>query len=155
MKDHISNAQYYLQATNNFPSRKWDAIRILLLLIARENIKLAEEELHSWAQQTSPSKKPYKNHAYKLRDVRKSKSIDRIILGSPGTPAKILSYSSGNQLSKLLQICRYGPKTGAKELQSIFRQGWHSEDFQRALEIKIDWESMMVGIYEKLPDYGK
>ncbi len=155
VKDHISNTRYYIQAANSLPTRKWNAIRILLLLTARENIKIAEEELSAWAQKTLPTKKLYRDHAYKLRDVRKSKSIDRIILGSLGTPARTFSYSSGVQLAELLKICRYGHKTGTKKLESIFEQGWHSEDFQRALEIKMDWENMMVDIYEKLPGYGK
>lgn len=155
VKEHISNARYYLDAANKFPSPTRDAVRILLLLTARENIKIAEEELHAWAQGSKPTKDLYKSHAYKLRDVRDSYSIDRIILGTPGTPAKTVSYKSGADFEKLHQICRYGLKGNSKDLSSIFSQGWHSDAFERALISKIGWEEMMVKIYEGLPGYGK
>jgi len=154
VKDHISNANYYLDATKPFPSPKCDAVRVLLLLTAWENIKIAEEELHSWAQQTKPAEELYKSHAYKFRDVRKSKSIDRIIILSSGT-AKTITYATGTRLGKLIEICRYGLNGGEKELASIFSKGWYSDDFERSLVSKIKWEETMVKIYEKLPNYGK
>ena len=88
VKEHISNARYHLEAANQFPSPIRDADKISLLLTARENIKIAEEELHAWAQGAKPTEDLYKSHAYKLRDVRDTYSIKRIILGKPGTPAK-------------------------------------------------------------------
>lgn len=129
VEDHISNAQYYIQAANDLPPRKWSAVRILLLLTAQENVKLAEEELHSWAQGTPVAKRLYKSHSYKLRDIRKSKSIDRIILEPPSTTVKITSYYSGAQLAELLEICRYGPKTGSKDLQPILNKGGSQKTF--------------------------
>lgn len=155
VKEYISNARYYFEAANQFPSPTRDAVKILLLLTARENIKVAEEELHAWAQGSKPTKDLYKSHAYKLRDIRDSYSIDRIILGKRGTPAKTISYKSGTDFEKLHQICRYGLKGDSKDLSSIFARGWHSDAFERALISKINWEEMMVKIYEELPDYGK
>jgi GTPase Era involved in 16S rRNA processing len=154
VKDYISNSNYYLEATKFFPSPTCDAVKILLLLTAWENIKIAEEELHSWAQQTKPAELLYKSHAYKFRDVRKSKSIDRIIILPSGT-AKTISYSTGTQFEKLFQICRYGLNGDKKELALIFKTGWFTDDFERFLISKIKWEEMMVKIYEELPDYGK
>ena len=124
-------------------------------MTARENIKIAEEELHAWAQGSNPAKDLYKSHAYKLRDIRESHSIDRIILGPPGTSAKTVTYKSGADFEKLHQICRYGLKGSSKDLASVFTRGWHSDAFERSLINKIGWEDMMIKIYEKLPNYGK
>lgn len=150
IKDHISNAHYYLEAANKFPPPTRDAIHILLLLTAWENIQIAQEELSAWAQQTITSKKLYKSHAYKFEKARKS--ITRIILGPPGTPARTIEYSSSTDFEKLILICRYGLKTGSKELANIFERGWHSDAFERSLINKIGWEEMMIEVYESLPN---
>ena len=155
VKEHISNAHYYLKAANKFPSPTFDAVRISLLLTARENIKIAEEELHAWAQGSKPAKDLYKSHAYKLRDVRDSYSIDRIILGKPGTKAKTITYKSGKDFEKLYQICRYGLRGDSKQLDLIFKRGWNSDAFERALISKIKWEEAAIGMYENLPGYKK
>jgi len=68
VKDYISNAKYYLEAANQFPSPTRDAVKISLLLTARENIKIAEEELHTWAQGSKPTKDLYKSH-YKKKSA--------------------------------------------------------------------------------------
>ena len=155
VKAYISNARYYLESANQFPPLIRDGVRILLLLTARENIKIAEEELHAWVQGLEPSKNLYRSHAYKLRDVRDSYSIKRIILGKRGTPPKTVSYRSGSDFEKLHQICRYGLNGDSKDLSSFFARGWHTNAFERALISKIEWEEIMVKTYEELPDYGK
>lgn len=156
VKEYISNARYYLEAANQFPSPTRDAVKIFLLLTARENIKLAEEELHAWARGSKPTKDLYMSHSYKLRDVGDSYSIDRIILEKPDSPVKTVSYKSGADFKKLHQICRYGLSSNdTKDIATIFSRGWHSEAFERSLISKINWEEMMVKIYESLPSYGK
>jgi hypothetical protein len=148
IKDHISNAYYYLTGADMISETTHQGIRIFLLLTAWENIQLAEEELDTWAQKTRPTKELYKSHSYKLRKVREFNSIDRIILGPPGTPAQTIKYVTPHQLEQLLQICRYGFKTGTKELSSIFSKGWEVRDFQSSLLTKIIWEETMIKIYE-------
>lgn len=149
VKDHVSNARYYLKAASKFPSPTCDALHILLLLTAWENIQIAKEELSAWAQQTIPSKKLYKSHAYKFQ---KANPIIRIILGPPGTPAQTITYSSDTDFEKLISTCRYGAKTGSKELATLFERGWHSDAFERSLINKIGWEEMMIEVYESLPN---
>jgi hypothetical protein len=150
VKEHISNARYYLEAADKFPPPTRNAVHILLLLIAHENIEQAKEELSSWAQKTSPNEKLYKSHAYKFKKVR---PIQQIILGERGTTPKTNTYSSVADFQRVLSICRYGPKTGSKSLELIFCRGWFTDEFRNSLISKIKWEEMMVGIYEKLPGY--
>lgn len=145
--DHILNAHHYLKSANKFPYPSDDAVRMLLLLTAWENIKIAEEELSAWAQQTTPSKKLYRSHAYKFQ---KAQPIERIILGPRGTPAQTVTYSSDIDFEKLISICRYGPKTGSKDLTSIFERGWNLDTFQNSLISKINWEETAIKMYEGL-----
>ena len=149
VKDHISNANYYLNAANKFPSPACDAVKILFLLTSWENIQTAEEELHSWAQRTTPAKELYKSHAYKFRNIGKSKSIDRIIVGSNGK-SKTITYHSGSDFQKLLFICRYGPREGSKDLGLLFGRGWFCDDFERSLVSKIKWEETSIKMFESL-----
>lgn len=149
IKEHVSNANYCLDAAGKIPYRAFDAIRISLLLTAWENVQIAEEELHSWAQRTTPAKKLYTSHAYKFRNVRKSKSIDQIIISLHGK-AETTTYATDDDFDRLLQICRYGHKTGTKELAKIFKTGWFFDDFERALISKIKWEETSVEMYENL-----
>ena len=146
VRDHMSNARYYLEAASTFPYPTYIAVRILLILTAWEHIKIAEEELSAWARQTVPSRDLYKSHEYKFRELRRP--ITRVIQGESGTPAKTIIYSSAADIHKLLSICRYGPRTGSKRLTSIFERGWHTDSFKRSLISKIEWEEMMVNIYE-------
>jgi hypothetical protein len=118
------------------------------LLTAWENIKIAEGELHNWIQKTPIPKGLHKSHADKFRDVRKSKSINRIVLGKPGTKAITISYSTDKEFEKLLKLCRYGTGGGSKELKSIFEKGWHFDNFRNGVITKIEWEKMMISIYE-------
>lgn len=152
VKDHISNARYYLEAADKFRPPTRNAAHILLLLIAHENIEIAKEELISWAQKTTPNKELYKSHAYKFK---KARPITQIISGQKGVPPKTCTYSTGADFAKLLLICRYGFKTGSKALKLIFNRGWHTDSFRNSLIGNIKWEEMMIGIYESLPDYPK
>ena len=147
IKDHISNAHCYLDSANKFPHPTCDAVRMLLLLTAWENIQIAEEELHSWVQKTTPSKKLYRSHAYKFH---KAKPIERIILGPKGTPAQTIVYSSDTDFEKLISMCRYGPRTGSKDLILLFKKGWDLDTFQNSLINKINWEEAAIKMYESL-----
>ena len=149
IKERISNANYYLDAASRIPLRGFEAIRISLLLTAWENVQIAEEELHSWAQQTPPAQKLYTSHAYKFRNIRKSKSIDRIVINSRGK-AETTSYVTASDFERLLQICRYGFKNGTRDLAVVFKSGWFFEDFERALVSKIRWEETSVKMYEEI-----
>ena len=139
---HISNARYYLNAAQRLPSPISDGVRILLLLTSWENIKIAEEELHAWAQGSKPRVLIYKSHRLKFEDVWKP--IVRVILGPRGTPAKQVEYSTAKQLEKLLEVCRYGPKDGSRELAPYFERRWFTDGFQRGLESKIGWQETYI-----------
>ncbi|MFA6376402.1 MAG: hypothetical protein WCX69_03320 [Candidatus Paceibacterota bacterium] len=148
IKDHIANARYYLKAADKFPSPVQDGVCILLLLIAQENIQLAREELSNWAKQTTPNKKLYKSHAYKFR---KARPITQIYVGrGDDLYTKTITYKNGVDFEKLFSICRYGPKTGRKELASIFNSGWHLDSFRNSLINNIEWGELMVRIHENL-----
>lgn len=149
IKEHISNANYYLNAEGKIPSRTFDAIRISLLLTAWENVQIAEDELSSWVECTPLVQKLYKSHAYKFRNVRKSKSIDQISINLQGK-AETTTYATGDDFKRLLQICRYGFETGTKELSKIFKTDWYFEEFKRALISKIKSREKIVEIYENL-----
>lgn len=148
IKDHISNARYYLEAGDKFPSPTRDAVLILLLLTAWENIQIAKEELSAWAQKDIPSKKLYRDHAHKFGKA--SSLITRVILGPQGTPAKTETYSSGADFKRLLSLCRYGYKGDSRQLDSIFKRGWHLNSFRNSLIRRIEREEMMINIYEGL-----
>ena len=147
IKDHLSNANCYLESAKKFPYPTCDAVRMLLLLTAWENMKIAEEELSAWVRQTTPSKKLYRSHAYKFQ---KAPQIDRIILGPRGTSPETIIYASDSDFEELISICRYGPKTGSKDLTSIFKRGWNLDTFQNSLIDRINWENTTVKMYEDL-----
>lgn len=51
VKAHISNARYYLEAADKHPAPTKDAVHTLLLLVAWENIVIADTELSAWANE--------------------------------------------------------------------------------------------------------
>lgn len=141
IKDHISNAHYYREASDKLSLPIHNAARILLLLTAYENIQIAKGELSAWAQNTPPPKELYKSHDYKFRKVSPITYID------PHTSVET-KYSSGADFKKLLSLCRYGHKTGLKQLALIFARGWQLSYFRNSLIDKMEWAEMMVEIYE-------
>jgi len=154
VKKHISNAEYYFDAANQFPSPTRDAVKVLLLLVSRENIRIAKQELNAWAQKNRVDRKLYKDHIYKLDGLPSCNSIGRIILGEPGTQAKTINYKSGQDLAKLYQICRYGSKGDSENLSSIFLTGWHIDDFESYLCREIRWTKESIEAYKKLLNCG-
>jgi len=149
-KAYISNANYYLAAARKI-SDDLVGVRIFLLLTAWENARLAEEQLHAWAQKTSVRKRIDKSHPLKLDDVRKP--IIELVQQANG---KLLErcYLSAEQLSKLLETCRYGLNGGETELSSFFSNKkftrWHTDEFERGLESKIAWAIALVKAQEAL-----
>lgn len=152
IKQFTSNARYYLEAADKHPSPTKDAAQILLLTISWENIVLADKKLHSWAMKNEGiDPKLQKSHEAKLDAVSKDAYISRVIVGTPGlgTPTKQIDYRSGDELSKLRMICQYGKDNETHEVAEIFHSGWHSDDFRRSLQNKIEWTEMLLSIYEK------
>lgn len=141
---YLSNAKYYLNAAHKIPNDLVGA-RIYLLLIAWENCRLAEEELHTWAGKTPRREKIYRSHTLKLDDVRKP--IIELVEQPDG---KILEkdYLSSKELSKLLETCRYGKSGGETELRAYFSSKkftrWHTDDFERGLDSKIAWAEALI-----------
>jgi hypothetical protein len=146
IKDYASNANYYIEAAEKFTYPSHQAVR-LLLLTAWENIKIAEEELNSLIQKTIPSKKLHKSHAYKFE---KAPPIARVEVGLPGTKAKNTFYKSAKDFENLISICRYGSKTGSRELKLMFKNGWFLDHFESSLISKIKWYETSVKMYEEL-----
>ncbi len=146
VKDHISNAHYYLKAAAKFPPPTQNAAHILLLLISWENIVIADSELSAWATRSDVNPQVYKDHAHKYKDAPE---IHRIILGPSGTKPREIRFSSGRDFAELRLACQYGSNTESKKVSTIFNRDWDADDFQRALVSKIGWIEALIGIYEK------
>lgn len=152
IKQFTSNARYYLEAADKFPSPTKDAAQILLLIIAWENVVLADKKIHSWAMSESTDPKLLRSHEVKLDAISKDGYVLRVITGIPGsgTLVKEISFKTGAELKKLREICQYGADDETHELAKLFHRGWHSDNFRRSLQNKIEWTEMMIGIYEGL-----
>ncbi|MBU6370886.1 MAG: hypothetical protein KGH93_00080 [Patescibacteria group bacterium] len=145
--DRIANARYYLDASRKLPFRSYTGLKILSLLTAWENLTIAEEEMSAWIRKIPVSKKLYKSHVYKLKNVRKP--IERIVIKNGRAHTTI--YANGTELNKLLSICRYGSKSCSKNIEEIFvGREWITDEFERGLESRISWEEMSVKMFEKL-----
>lgn len=147
IKDHISNAKYYLKAADQHPSPTQAAAHIQLLLVAWENIVIADAELTAWVDEDSVDEKIYKDHARKFKDAPK---ITRIILGPRGVEPREIEFSTGKEFSDLRMACQYGSNTESKDVNEIFKTGWHVDGFRNALIERIEWTEKMVEIYEGL-----
>jgi hypothetical protein len=154
IKQFTSNARYYLEAADKFPSPTKDAAQILLLTISWENIIIADKKLHGRAVKEKIDPKLLRSHEAKLDEVSKDSHVLRVIVGPPGKgiPAKEIKYVTGAQLQKLREICQYGADNETHQLATLFHRGWHSDDFRRSLQNKIEWTEMNIRIYEELED---
>lgn len=144
IKDYISNAKYYLGAARELPFHTHNAARILLLLVAWENIVIADKELDSWAFKTPANDKLYKDHLFKFTDAPE---IYRVVLGKKGTKAQEKKFSTAKDLTDLRIACQYGTNTESKNVAEIFRTGWIPDDFERKLESKIKWTEGAMQIF--------
>ncbi len=150
VRDHILNARYYFEAACEFPSPRRDGVKLSLLFTAWENIHIAEEELSAYIQNKTAHKDLYKTHQYKLEGIPPIDKITVEVVNGVGK-AKTITYSTGEQFSKLHQICRYGHKDGIKKLPLIFKKGWFLDDFENSLLGKIEWlETMVDKVYPEL-----
>lgn len=146
IKEHISNAKYYLEAADKHPAPTKDAVHILLLLIGWENIVIADEELGAWAKEEDVDKKIYKSHA---RKFIKMPEVTRIILDSTGTKTREFRFSSGKDFEELRMACQYGSNTET-EVRELFKTGWHLDRLRNGLISKIGWIKVLVSAYEGL-----
>jgi hypothetical protein len=144
--EHISNARYYLSAADKHPAPTQNAVLILLLLVAWENIVLADHDLSSWASETNTSPEMRKSHSAKLQ---KLPAVTRIILDPKGSPSKEITFSTGHDFEELRKACQYGSNTESKDVQQIFKSGWHLDGLRNGLINKIEWTEMMLEIYRK------
>lgn len=147
VREHISNAEYYLEAAEKHPVPTRNAVYILLLLTGWENIALADAELGAWAKKDDVDKKMYKSHASKHK---KTPEIRRIILGPRGTKPKVVSYSTGRDFEKLRMACQFGSNTESVEVKEIFKSGWHLDGLRNKLIGEIKWIRILTGAYEIL-----
>lgn len=147
VKAHISNARYYLEAADKHPAPTKDAVHTLMLLVAWENIVIADTELSAWANEADVDERIYKSHATKYKELPQ---VTRTILGPSGTPPKEVKFSSGRDFEELRMATQYGSNTEGKDLRVLFERGWHLDGLRRGLINKIEWTEMMVDIYEKL-----
>lgn len=147
VKERISNAEYYLEAADKHPSPVQEAVHILLLLVAWENIVIADAELEAWAGEEDIDEKVYKDHAHKFKDAPE---ITRNILGPNDTKPREVKFSTGREFSELRMACQYGSNTESKDVEQIFKTGWDVDNFRNTLIEKIGWVEAMVKTYEKL-----
>lgn len=145
--DRIANARLYLEAAQKFPSPTNYAVQILLLLVSWENIIIADQEMHSWAQKSPIDRKLLKDHKEKLKGAH---GISRTIIGPPGTPAKEEKYETPDALKKLREICQYGLSSGPQDINKMFERYWHTEGFERKLVNKIEWVELFVRLHEEI-----
>lgn len=146
IEDYASNANYYIEASEKFVYPNHQAVKLLLLLTAWENIKIAEEELSAFIQKTIPVKELHKSHAYKFI---KAPGIARVEVRSKGMKAINTFYKSPEDFEKLIYICRYGPKSGQRNLNLIFKNGWFLDHFENSLISKINWYNISVKMYKE------
>lgn len=145
VREHISNAEYYLEAAEKHPVPTRNAVYILLLLIGWENIALADAELGAWAKKDDVDEKMYKSHASKHR---KTPEIRRIILGPLGTKPRIIRFSTGRDFEVLRTACQYGSNTEGKEVKEIFKSGWHLDRLRNKLIGEIKWIKTLTSAFE-------
>jgi hypothetical protein len=150
VNDHIKNGHYYLDVAATRPSPAHDAAHILFLLIAWENIAIADAELGVWASGERIDPKVHKDHAFKFQGVPK---ITRIIVAPKGSgrEPEIIDYTTGKEFATLRMVCQYGPKGGSsKDVSQIFQTGhWFTDEFKNALIAKLGWVEMLVDIYKR------
>jgi hypothetical protein len=147
VKEHISNAQHFLDAAKKFPPPTDGSVQILLLLVAWENITIADKELSAWADGGLTDTKLHKDHATKLKDAPE---IVRVILGPAGAKAREITISTGHDLAALRLACQYGSDIDSKDVKELFARGWHTDTFRRALIEKIQWVEMEVSMQEQI-----
>jgi len=58
----------------------------------------------------------------------------------------------GHDFEELRMACQYGSNTESKDVQQIFKSGWHLDGLRNGLINKIKWTEMMLKIYNELPD---
>lgn len=148
IKEYTANARYYLESAKKFPTPTCDAVKILLLLTAKENIKIAEEMLSIWIRKDKQNKKLFKSHQYKFSGSKHS--IERIVFNKNAQQKETISYKTGHQFKELYQICKYGLKNGSKDISSIFKRGWDSESFEIGLYLNVKHMEEKLEEYEKL-----
>jgi len=154
IKQYSSNAQYYLQAADKFPSPTKDAVQILLLITGWENIILAEEELLSSQLDRLINPKLKKDHAVKLDKVDKNSFVERIIVSPKGKkiPAESIKYKTGQELKKLREICQYGLDNETFEVAELFRRHWFTDSLRNGLIQKIKWVNSWVNYIESIEE---
>ena len=146
IREHTSNAEYYLSAANKHPTPTRNAVQILLLLIGWENIVIADEELNAWVRKEGVASAVYKSHARKLKDIPE---VIKVIINSNGKGKKI-SFSSGRKFKKLRLMCQYGLNTGNKAVADLFKSGWHTDKLRNGLISKIGWLKVYITAVESM-----
>lgn len=145
--EHISNAKYYLAAADKHPAPTQNAVLILLLLVAWENIVIADHELSAWATETLADPNIRKSHAAKLKDIP---VVKRIIVGPKGTVPKEIDFSTGHDFEELRMACQYGSNTESKDVQKIFQTGWHLDELRNGLINKISWVEVVLKAQQRV-----
>lgn len=151
VQTHISNARYYFNAAQRIPSPVADGARILLLLVAWENMHTAVAELRSYIWKTPLPKKLHKEHTAKLQEVR-----GPIIQLRPFGVGRFVekAYLTPVELKKLLETCRYGPVGSLPDVAAHFARGWYTDEFEKDLDNKLRWLELELTIFQDI-DSGK
>ena len=145
--NYLSNAEYHLTTALALHEREHIADRIYLLLIALENVFLADELHHHWIYDTKIPENVFKEHRIKLTGVRNP--VIRVQFDKKKKRAKQILYLSAKKLEKLLNDCRYGPGKGAQSLREYFSNSrWFDDELIKEVENRISWARMHVKISE-------
>lgn len=126
----ISNAEYHLESALNLDEKKHIADRIYILLVALENISLANKIYCHWVDGTKIPNAYFRKHSLKLYEVRNP--VIRIQFDKKKRTAKEIRYTSAKQLEKILNDLRYGPGKGAESIQEYTKNGrWFDDELKK------------------------
>src|SRR5262249_25499649 len=106
-----------------------------------------------WASKNPVTKGLYSSHEVKFDNVRNG--IVQVIFDVKTGKATTVWHKTPTELNKLHQTARYGPTSSSPDITKYFERGWHTDEFENELTSNIQWEDMMLTVYEQLPDYGK
>lgn len=144
----ISNAEYHLASALTLDKRKNIADRIYILLIALENISLANNIYHHWINDKKISNEYFRRHGLKLDGVRNP--VIRIQFDKKKKTAKEIHYKSVKQLEKILNDFRYGPGKGTQSIQDYFRDSrWFDDEIIKEVQTRLQWTKLGIELSEK------
>ena len=142
------NAEYHLESALILDDKKHTADRMYLLLVALENISLADKIHSHWINNTKIPDIYFKRHGLKLDGVRNP--VIRIQFDKTKKTTKEIHYKSAEQLEKILNDLRYGPGKGSQSIQNYFKDSrWFDDEFIKEIQTMLRWTKLSIELSEK------